>query len=95
MATRLETAISASVSLNIPLKADGNIQQDGDTAATQKSYTMNFWNGQAIIWQLNQDASILYSRINDFCTEFWTDILGVSYDEYSIKSKIELNTIDS
>lgn len=96
MATRLQTAVNATVSIEIPLKADGNIATDTDQAASQKAYSMNFFNGSAILSAVNSDPENAHSLIETFCSETWGDIFSVfDYDTYSIKAKVELVTEDS
>lgn len=84
---------SANVSVNIPLNAAGNIAQEGDTTATQKSFSMNFFNAQQIITgTMGQDAATVHENIGFFCEEFWVDIFGTSFDSMSLKAKIDLET---
>ena len=93
MAEKLAIATNATVSIEIPLKANGNIAVDGDTAASQKAYSMNFFNG---IGLLSAEGDTIHSNIQAFCSDIWGDIFNVQdYDTYSIKAKIELVTEDS
>lgn len=95
MSQKFTAEVVGSISLSVDTNAAGNIAQDGETVAGQKNFTWNIVNSQELLTgTMGQNPSVVHSEIESFLNDIWTEIFLTTYDDLSVKSKIEFTTED-
>lgn len=82
----------ATLKFTLPLKADGTIAGNEETATSTKQFAWNIIEPKAIV-----DPNYVgyeWNGINYFLDQFIDTIFEVSHDEYSTKITIDFETVE-